>query len=271
MSMINAAMPYISHYGYWAIFFGVLLENFGIPLPGETLIIVGGICAANGTLNILPVILVGIIAAFLGSNIGYTFGYFGGRPLVKKYGRFVFINEQRFKKLEDFVDSHGSKVIILGRFFIGLRQFSGFIVGISKMSWPRFALFNMVGAILWVGSWAGCAYYFKRKFDTVFTGFENFGKYALIGLVTLALFIIVYYLLQKKWKSLSIFLILLLLGINYTVFAQKAESLQSVSIAISNDEEGIGFDDLRFSSKRGIGSNADLATTLKLTLNTQKL
>ena len=95
ISLVETVKPYINHYGYWAIFFGVFLESIGLPLPGETLIIVAGLVAAKGVLNFTWVIVIAIMATFIANDISYAAGYFGGRGFVLKYGKYVFINEQR--------------------------------------------------------------------------------------------------------------------------------------------------------------------------------
>ena len=192
--LVETVTPYIHDYGYWAVFFGVFLESRGLPLPGETLIIVAGLASAKGVLNPAWIMLLGIIATFAANNISYLAGSWGGRAFAIKYGKYVLINEERFMSLEDFVRRHGSKVVVIARFIIGLRQLNGFIAGIVKMPWAQYALFNMVGAILWVGWWVGTAYYFGKKFDAMFMQY-----YFVIGIaLSIVLIFIIYRLLKKR-------------------------------------------------------------------------
>jgi len=186
--MVEAVRPYIIHYGYWAVFFGVFLESLGLPLPGETLIIVAGLVAAKGILNFSWVVMLAIMATYIANNISYAAGYFGGRDFVLKYGKYIFINETRLEVLENFFKEHGSKVVTFARFIIGMRQFNGFIAGMAKMPLAKFTVFNMVGAILWVVWWTGIAYYCGKKFDNLFIKYYFF--IGVLGLMACLFFIL---------------------------------------------------------------------------------
>jgi len=154
---IKTAVPYVEQYGYWAVFFAIYLEDFGLPLPGETTLIICSLFAVLGKLDLALVAIIGFSAAVLGDNTGYAIGHFGGRKIVLRWGKYVFLNEKRLKKLEDYFTNHGGKVVSVARFIQGLRQFNGIIAGISKMTWKKFLLFNLLGAFLWVGMWIGAS------------------------------------------------------------------------------------------------------------------
>jgi membrane protein DedA with SNARE-associated domain len=183
--LVETIKPYINHYGYWAIFFGVFLESVGLPLPGETLIIVAGLVAAKGILNFSWIVVLAVVATFVANNISYAAGFFGGRVFVIKYGKYVFFNDKRLLELESFVKHHGSKVVVIARFILGLRQINGLIAGTAKMPFVKFEVFNMIGAILWVGWWVGLAYYFGRRFESIFIEY-----YFLIGVLALLVLVI---------------------------------------------------------------------------------
>jgi membrane protein DedA with SNARE-associated domain len=184
--LVESVKPYINHYGYWAVFFGIFFESLGVPLPGETLIIVAGLVAAKGVLNLTWVIALAVAATFISNNISYAAGYFGGHAFLCKYGKYIFLNENRIQALENFMKRHGNKVVVIARFIIGMRQFNGFIAGMAKMPFWKFALFNMLGAVLWVGWWTGLSYYFGKKFDIVFIKY-----YFLIGIFGLIVLILI--------------------------------------------------------------------------------
>lgn len=190
--LVETIKPYISHYGYWAIFFGVFLESLGLPLPGETLIIVAGLAAAKGALNLQWVMALAVIATFVANNISFACGYLGGRGLVLRYGKYVFFSEKRLVALEDFFKRHGGKVVVVARFIIGLRQLNGFIAGTARMPPVQFVLFNMIGAVLWVVWWSALAYYFGRKFSGIFIKYYFFG-----GIIILLFFLFIAYRFSK--------------------------------------------------------------------------
>lgn len=189
--------PYLHQYGYWAIFLGVFLEDFGIPLPGETILIAGSIFASLGEFHIIPIFLLAFFGAVLGDNIGYLIGYYGGRKLVLRYGRYVFLDERKLHKFESFFSRHGGKIIIVARFIEGLRQFNGVVAGTSRMKWPRFLIFNIIGAALWVAFWTFSTYFLGSKLGKVLPRFKQFELIFLIGLGVLTLFLITYYSLRK--------------------------------------------------------------------------
>ena len=145
--------PYLDHYGYWALFGAILLENFGLPVPGETLLIASALLASQGKMHIVPLLVTACIAAITGDNIGYAIGRFGGRRLVFRYGRYVLITEERLQKAEGFFGRYGGAVVVMARFFAVLRQLNGIVAGTAKMRWYRFLLYNILGAALWVTFW----------------------------------------------------------------------------------------------------------------------
>lgn len=200
-SYLQAVTPYLDKYGYWAIFFGVLLEDFGVPTPGETLLIAGAMFAAMGDFKIYWVILLTFVGAIAGDNIGYAIGYFGGRKLVLKFGRYLFLKEKRLHRLEQFFDRHGGKVVAIARFIEGLRQFNGVVAGLSGMQWSRFLSFNILGAALWVGLWGSISYFLGSQLSTLLANFKQFEVYILAALFFLASFFFARYLFKKQFEQ----------------------------------------------------------------------
>ena len=84
--LLTTVKPYLDHYGYWALFGAILLENFGLPVPGESLLITSALLASQGEMHLVPLLLIACVAAVTGDNIGYAIGRFGGRKLVLRYG-----------------------------------------------------------------------------------------------------------------------------------------------------------------------------------------
>lgn len=147
--------PLLDRYGYLAVAVLVFLEDFGVPVPGEAVLIAAAVYAGAGHLDIGAVIAVGVVAAVVGDNIGYLLGRLGGRRLVLRFGRYVFVTPHRLDAAERFFADHGGKVVTIARFVEGLRQVNGIIAGVTEMPWHRFLAYNTLGAVLWVGLWAG--------------------------------------------------------------------------------------------------------------------
>jgi membrane protein DedA with SNARE-associated domain len=184
--IIQTLISYLHHYGYGLVFISILFEDFGLPLPGETMLIAASILAGTGQLNIFVVQAIAFAGAVIGDNIGYGLGYYGGRAPVTRYGSYVFITEKRLNDIERFFQRYGDKVVAVARFIGGLRQLNGIVAGIGKMPWPRFLLFNVIGAALWVGSWTSLAYILGRKAGDVFLAIRRFEIGVVAGLIVLA-------------------------------------------------------------------------------------
>jgi membrane protein DedA with SNARE-associated domain len=183
--------PLLEHYGYLAVGGFVLLEDFGVPVPGEILLISAAIFAGAGQLNIALVIAVAVLGAVIGDNIGYAVGRLGGRPLAERWGRFVFLTPARLDRAETFFDVHGGKVVTVARFIEGLRQVNGLLAGIAGMGWLKFLGFNALGAVLWVGTWAGLGFVAGTHMAVIYAEFERYRWYAIGVLVLVAGIVVV--------------------------------------------------------------------------------
>ncbi|MGW7382570.1 DedA family protein [Streptomyces sp. NPDC054794] len=190
--------PLLGHYGYWAVGVVVLVEDFGVPAPGETILIAAGIYAGAGRLNIVAVATLAFAAAVVGDNIGYLIGRSGGRTFVHRWGRHVFLTPERFQKAEEFFTGHGGKVVTVARFVEGLRQANGIVAGTSGMAWRRFLAFNALGAALWVGLWATLAYAAGTHITTLYDEITRYQLYALIALGVLAAALVGRHLLRRR-------------------------------------------------------------------------
>jgi len=140
---------YMLAYGYWAVFFGVMLENAGLPIPGETILLVAGYFASTGVFRVPLVMLIAAAGAVTGDNIGFAIGHHYGRAFLLKIGRFFFLTPKRLEHVERYFKSHGNKTILVARFITGLRVFAALLAGASKMPWRVFVVYNVAGAVLW--------------------------------------------------------------------------------------------------------------------------
>ena len=178
-AFIQSLEPVVDHYGYLVVGSFILLEDFGLPTPGETVLLTAAFYSGYGHLNILLVVIIAFIAAVIGDNIGYAIGSYGGRPLLERFGTYVFLTPERIDKAEAFFNRHGGKVVIIARFVEGLRQANGIIAGISTMPWRRFLGFNVVGAALWVATWSSVGYFGGSHIDAI----VHYELYIVLGLI----------------------------------------------------------------------------------------
>lgn len=148
----------LGRYGYLVVFFGVLLESAGVPVPGETALLVAGALAHRGQLALPGVIAAGLVGAVVGDQIGYWVGRRGGRPFVLRWGRYVLLTPERLSTAERFYDRHGGKAVFFARFFAGLRVFGALAAGVSRMRWRTFAVYNVAGGAVWATGAATAGY-----------------------------------------------------------------------------------------------------------------
>ncbi|MGW2635814.1 DedA family protein [Streptomyces sp. NPDC001348] len=190
--------PLLGHYGYWAVGAVVFVEDFGIPAPGETILIAAGVYAGAGQLNIGAVAAIAFVAAVLGDNVGYLIGRSGGRAAVHRWGRYVLLTPKRFQAAEEFFIRHGGGIVTVARFIEGLRQANGIIAGTIGMPWRRFLVFNALGAALWVGLWTTLAYLAGNHIDQVYQQITRYERYVLIALGLLAAALLARHLLRRR-------------------------------------------------------------------------
>ena len=186
----------IGQYGYLIVFFGVLLESAGIPLPGETILIAAGFMVQQGYLDPGDAIIFGFLGAVVGDQIGYWVGRKGGRPFVLRWGRYVLITPERLERAQGFFRRHGGKAVFLARFVAGLRVFGALLAGISRMPWRIFFFYNALGGAIWATAAVLVGYFVGGSFDLVVRWVGR--SSALLGIVlgfALALY------LAYRWAS----------------------------------------------------------------------
>lgn len=154
------------HYGYWAVGAALLLENAGVPVPGETILLFASFLAySQGKLHLPWIIVIGTIACTLGDNLGYFIGNRGGRPLLERYRKFFRISPELIARGEELFKRRGAVTIFLARFIFGMRIIAGPLAGVLRMPWKRFVLFNFLGAVCWVTVISCVGYFFGSQWD----------------------------------------------------------------------------------------------------------
>ena len=178
--------PVLSSYGYLAVGGFILLEDFGVPVPGETILIAAAVYAGAGRLDVVVVAVIAFVAAVAGDNLGYALGYFGGRRVVVRWGRYVGLTERRVGHVERVVRRHGPWIVVVARFVEGLRQANGILAGVAAMPWMRrFLPANLLGAALWVALWTTVGLLAGNHIDATYAQFRRYGLYILIGIAVL--------------------------------------------------------------------------------------
>jgi len=200
MHLFELLRKYFAEYGYWTIAVILLLENAGIPLPGETTLLFAAFLAfSEHRLTLWGIIIVGVIACTIGDNVGYWIGYKGGRPLLDRQRRIFRISQEHLQRGERFFARYGTFTVLFARFVFGMRIIAAPLAGVLKMPWKKFVLFNFLGAVLWVTAIASLGYVFGSRWDWLTTELEELQLFfAAIAVVVL---LILWWRERKKQKS----------------------------------------------------------------------
>jgi membrane protein DedA with SNARE-associated domain len=176
----------IEAYGLWIVFFLIMLESSGIPMPGETALVTASIYAGTThRLQIEEIVAVAAAGAIIGDNFGYLAGRWIGLPLLQKYGKNVGITPDRLLLGRYLFHVHGGKIVFFGRFVALLRAFAALLAGVDRMRWPYFLVMNALGGICWASIFGFGAYWFGQQMTTVAA---PVGIALLIGAIAVAIF-----------------------------------------------------------------------------------
>jgi membrane protein DedA with SNARE-associated domain len=199
--VFEAVAPVLDHYGYLAVGALLFLEDFGVPVPGETILIAAAIYAGAGRLSIVGVITVGIIAAVLGDNVGYLIGRKAGRPAVLRWGKYILITDERLAKVESFFTRFGARIVTVARFIEGLRQANGIVAGLVEMPWTTFITYNVLGAVLWVGTWSALGYFAGNHITTIYETAQRYSLYVGLAIVLVLAGLLVRAVLRRRHSA----------------------------------------------------------------------
>lgn len=190
----------ISANGYWVLFVLVAVESLGVPLPGETALVVAG-AYAGSTHRLSPwlIFLVASAAAIIGDSIGYWIGAKGGYPLARRYGAKVRLDEQKLKVARYLFDWHGVTVVFFGRFVSILRTYAAFLAGTSRMRFRLFLPANATGGVVWAGVYTLVSYLAGSALERLSTTIAW-----VVGSVAVAAIIVGMVVIRRQYGRLAI-------------------------------------------------------------------
>lgn len=189
-SILDLLRNVVVQYGYWAVGGALLLENAGVPVPGETILLLASFLAYSERDLRLPwIIAVAIVAATLGDNLGFLVGYYGGRPLLLRYQSIFRIKNATITRGEELFAKYGAVTVFFARFVFGMRIIAGPMAGVLRMSWRKFAIFNFLGAAVWVTVISTVGYLFGRHWERLQQGLKRFDVVVLAVVVLIAAFL----------------------------------------------------------------------------------
>jgi membrane-associated protein len=166
--LFDLLREHFQRHGYWTVAIALLLENAGVPVPGETILLFASFVAySQGTIRLSVLIPLAVVSAVIGDNVGYWIGLRGGRPLLERYQRFFRISHETLTKGERSFERFGPATVFIARFVFGLRVIAGPLAGVLRMPWRRFVLYNVLGATVWVGAMVTIGSLFGRHWNRV--------------------------------------------------------------------------------------------------------
>ena len=180
-SLSDALIGLIPTFGPWIIFGIVALESAGVPLPGETILVASALLAATtGQINIVLVVLAAAAGAIVGDGMGYLVGRRFGLPFLRRYGRYIRLDEDRLLIGRYLFSQYGNAVVFFGRFIAVLRMFAALLAGANSMPAGRFFFFNITGGVCWA-----CLF----GFGAYAVGAEIYKISGVLSMISLGLFI----------------------------------------------------------------------------------
>lgn len=187
---------FLDAFGYIAVFVFIGIESTGIPFPGETMLVAASVYAAQGcSLQEQWVIVACVLGATTGDNLGFWVGRTGGRELVRKYGKYVRLNESHLAHAERYFERYGGATVFFGRFLAILRAWAAFLAGVNHMAPLRFFIYNFTGAVLWSTTFGLLGYALGKnlnRLQQVLTALGTGGAILVAAIVVVAVGVIWY-------------------------------------------------------------------------------
>ena len=196
--LLNLPLPLLDHWGYIIIFIAAIAEALpilGTFVPGHTIIILGGFLAKLGVLRLEAVMVVAAFGVVVGDLLAYYIGRKFGYDFVIRYGKYFFLNEEKYQKTKDMVSEHTGKALIVGRFSPFTRALAAFLAGIYKIKFPKFIFYSIIGGVSWSTLSVLLGYIMGQGFEEAA---KYFGRIILAAIILIILIFLAYRTLNKK-------------------------------------------------------------------------
>lgn len=196
--VLDIILPHLDHWGYYALLMMTFLETsafLGLIVPGESIVVIAGLLASSGVLELGDVIWVASLGAIMGDTVGYFIGHKFGEGFFLRYGKYFLFKKEYLDEAKGFFDKHGGKTVFLGRFMSWLRAFAPVVAGISKMPYLRFLFFNVAGGIAWATTFSLLGYFVGNSWDIIKVYLGRLGMFAFI---CSAITVFLYFFLTKR-------------------------------------------------------------------------
>ena len=201
--ILDIILPHLNHWGYYVLLLITFLETsafLGFLVPGESMVVIAGLLASRGILELGDVIWVASVGAIMGDTVGYFIGHRFGEGFFLKYGKYFFLKKEYLDEAKGYFDKHGGKTVFFGRFMAWLRAFAPVVAGISKMHYPKFLFFNIAGGVAWAAAFSLLGYFAGNSWDMIK---RYLGRFGLLAFICGALIIFLYFFLTKRRRLIQ--------------------------------------------------------------------
>lgn len=196
-ALVNWLLVTIGTLGYPGIFLLMAMESSVIPVPSELVMPPAGYLAQQGQMNMFVVILCGTVGSLVGAYANYFAAHYLGRPLLLKYGKYVWITEEKFAKVERFFKDHGEVSTFIGRLLPVVRHLISLPAGLAGMNHWKFSLYTLLGAGIWVTVLTYIGYFIGANQELIM----RYSHQAVIGVVIVSVAIIAVYVWNHRRKK----------------------------------------------------------------------
>lgn len=201
--ILDILLPHLTHWGYSIIVLMTFLETsafLGLLVPGESVVVIAGLLASRGILELGDVIWTATLGAIMGDTVGYFIGHRFGEGFFLKYGRYFFFKREYLIEAQRFFGKHGGKTVFLGRFMSWLRSFAPVVAGISRMPYPKFLLFNVAGGAAWTAIFSLLGFFVGNSWGIIKVYLGRVGIFAFMSGVVIIYF---YFLFTKERRLIQ--------------------------------------------------------------------
>lgn len=183
----------IGDYGYYAVVVLMILESACIPIPSEVTMVFGGFLVSRGRLDFFWVGMLGTLANLLGSWLAYWVGLVGGRPLIERWGKYIFLRKHEIDRAEVWFEKHGEAAVFVSRLLPVVRTFISLPAGVAKMPFVKFTLYTFLGCLPWTFALTGAGFLLGENWET----FLKYGEPVSIAIVITLLALLVWWLVRR--------------------------------------------------------------------------
>jgi membrane protein DedA with SNARE-associated domain len=194
----HAVQQLVVDLGYPGLFLLIVLESTMVPVPSLLVMPFAGFLASRGDFSLPAILVLNSVAALTGSLLSYWLGAAGGKPLLLKYGKYVFVRPKDIEKTEEYFARHGGKTIFIGRFLPVVRHLISIPAGIARMPLAPFSALTVAGASLWGGGLMVLGYWLRENWEPVVTKAKRFDMVIAVGMVLVIIAVAVRFYMKRK-------------------------------------------------------------------------